>query len=224
VDGKHLIKPDDVADEFSKRFQSVYNNPCPAVFPTLLSSSEFLTLASVSDSDVIKAIKRLRPSESVGLDDIPGFIIQGCTDIFVPILKHIFNLSVSQQYCPTLWKQAAIAPVLIKGKSTSVSNYRPISLPSNFSMIFEFVIHDHVSHHLKSKISPHQQGFSKTKSTSTNLVTFFDSISPLVGSQRQADSIYFDLNHAFDHVSHCLLLHNLSAFGLPCGYVNWLRS
>jgi hypothetical protein len=59
------------------------------VFPNLLSSSEFLPLASASDSDVYKAIKRLRPSKSVGVDDIPGFIIKGCTDIFVPILKHI---------------------------------------------------------------------------------------------------------------------------------------
>ncbi|PNF20051.1 hypothetical protein B7P43_G05268 [Cryptotermes secundus] len=96
VDGKHLIEPNDVADEFSKHFQTVYHNPGPIVFPILLSSSEFLPLASVSDSDVIKAIKRLRPSKSVGVDDIPGFIIKGYTDIFVPILKHIFNLSLSQ--------------------------------------------------------------------------------------------------------------------------------
>jgi hypothetical protein len=96
VDGKHLIQPHVIADEFSKHSQSVNNNPCPVVFPTLLSSSEFLTLASVSDSDVIKAIKRLRPSKSVGLDDIPGFIIKDCTDIFVPILKHIFILSLKK--------------------------------------------------------------------------------------------------------------------------------
>jgi hypothetical protein len=36
VDGNHLFKLHDVADEFSKHFQSVYNNP------TILSPSEFL--------------------------------------------------------------------------------------------------------------------------------------------------------------------------------------
>jgi hypothetical protein len=51
----------------------------------VLLSSEFLPLASVSNSDVYKAIKRLRPSKSVGVDDIPGFIIKGCTDIFLSI-------------------------------------------------------------------------------------------------------------------------------------------
>jgi hypothetical protein len=122
VYGKHLIKPNDVADKLSKHFQSVYSNPCPNVLPTPLSSSEILHLVPVSDSDVLKAIKLLRPSTSVGVDDVPGFIIKGCTDIFVLILKHIFNLNLSQQFLPTLWNQAAIVLVLKKGKSTSVSN------------------------------------------------------------------------------------------------------
>jgi hypothetical protein len=91
VDTKHLIEPCEVADEFSKHFQSVYNILCLVVFPTLLSSSEFIYsyLAPVSDLDVFKAIKQLRPSKSVGVDDIPGFIIKGCTDILVPVLNII---------------------------------------------------------------------------------------------------------------------------------------
>jgi hypothetical protein len=86
------------------------------------------------------------------------------------------------------------------------------------------VIHDHVSHYLKSKISPNQHGFSKIKSACTNLVSFVDFITPLVCSQRQADAIYFDLSNAFDLVPHSLLLHKLSAFGFSGGYVNWFRS
>jgi hypothetical protein len=118
VDGKHLIQ----------------------------SNDEFLSSASVSDSDVIKAIERLRQSKCVGIDDILEFIIKGCTDIFVRIHKHIFNLSLFEHYFPTLWKQAVIFTVLKKGESTPVSNFRTISLVSIFSKIFEFVIHDHVEH------------------------------------------------------------------------------
>jgi hypothetical protein len=58
----------------------------------------------------------------VGIDDIPGFIIMGFTGIFVPVLKHIFNPSLSQQYFPTLWKHTAMFPVLKKGNSASISN------------------------------------------------------------------------------------------------------
>jgi hypothetical protein len=220
VDGKHIIQYDDVTDEFAKHFQSVYNSPCPIVLPALLPSSDVIPLSSVSNSDVINAIKRLRPSKSAGLDNIPGFIIKGCIDIFVPILKHIFNLSLSEHCLPILWKQAAIIPVFKNGKRTPVSNYRAISLVSNFSKLFEFVIRDYISHYLKSKISPYHHGFTKVKSASTNLVAYVDFIAPLVGSQRQADAIYFDLSNAFDLVPH----HKLSAFGLSSGYINWFRS
>jgi hypothetical protein len=47
VDAKHLIKLYGVADYFSKHLQSVYNNPCPVVFPILSSSSEFLFLTPI---------------------------------------------------------------------------------------------------------------------------------------------------------------------------------
>jgi hypothetical protein len=79
-------------------------------FLPLLQCSEFLSLAPISDLDVCKAIKRLKP-KSVGLDDIPGFVIKGfsATRIFIPILRHIFNLSLTQQHFPTVWKEAVRA-------------------------------------------------------------------------------------------------------------------
>jgi hypothetical protein len=92
-------------------------------------------------------------------------------------------------------------------------NYRPISILNNFSKLFEFFIHEHVSHYLKLKLNPCQHGFTKHKSTTTNLIT------PLVRSQRQVDAIYFDLTSAFDLVPHSLLLQKLSALGFSDGYV-----
>jgi hypothetical protein len=57
----------------------------------LSQSSELLSLAPISDANVCKAITRLKPSKSVGLDDIPGFVIKGCSAIFILILRRIFN-------------------------------------------------------------------------------------------------------------------------------------
>jgi hypothetical protein len=51
------------------------------------------------------------------------------------------------------------------------------------------------------------------------LVTYLEFITPLVGSQRQADANYFDLSNAYDFVPHTLLPPKLSAFGLFDYYV-----
>jgi hypothetical protein len=105
-----------------------------------------------------------------------------------------------------------------------VSNYRPISILNTFSKIFEFVIHEYVSYYFKSKINPSEHGFMKSKSTASNLVTFLDAIAPLVYSQRQVDSIYFDFSNAFDRAPHETLLRKLNDCGLSAGYISWFRS
>jgi hypothetical protein len=148
--------------------------------------------------------------------------IKGCSVIFIPILRHIFNLSLTQQYLPTVWKEAAIVPMFERGSYASVNSCSPISIISNFSELLEFITHDHILHYVK--LNPNQHGFTRTSSTVTNLVTFFDFMTPVVCGQREADAVCFDLSNAFDIISHNMLLHKLSCFGFSDGYISWLRS
>jgi hypothetical protein len=80
-----------------------------------------------------------------------------------------------------------------------------------------------MSHYFTSTLNPNQQGFIKMKST-MSLVTYLDFISPLVSSQQQADSVYFDFSIAFDFVPHSVLLHKFCAYDISDSYVNWFRS
>jgi hypothetical protein len=72
---------------------------------------------------------------------------------------------------------------------------------------------------LKSKLNS-QHGFIKSKSIITNLVTFLDFVSPLVCSQGQVDSIYFDFSNAFDILPNALIFHKLKNYVLSYGYIN----
>jgi hypothetical protein len=54
--------------------------------------------------------KRLK---ATGLDGIPSFIVKACSDIFVPLLTHIFNPSVASETLPSLWKETATVQVLM---------------------------------------------------------------------------------------------------------------
>jgi hypothetical protein len=64
----------------------------------------------------------------------------------------------------------------------------------------EFIIHDHILHH--AKFNSNQHGFTRTKSTVTNLVMFLDFLTPVVHGQRQVDAVYFDLSNASDIIPH----------------------
>jgi hypothetical protein len=65
-------------------------------------------MVPVSAAEVCGAIKRLELFMCIGLDDIPSFIIKGCSDICVPLLMYTFNLSAASVTFPSLWKQTAV--------------------------------------------------------------------------------------------------------------------
>jgi hypothetical protein len=110
--------------------------------PPSLAFFCILFLAPVSGADVCKAVNRLKPS-NLETNEIAGFIIKGCSTIFIPILGHIFNLSLTHQYFAAAWKEAVVVPVFKRGNHAAMSNCRPISILNSFSKLFEFVIHDH---------------------------------------------------------------------------------
>ena len=56
-------------------------------------------------------------------------------------LSSIINASFSQGVFPEELKLAKVIPIHKSGKKTDVSNYRPISLLSAFSKVFEKVMH-----------------------------------------------------------------------------------
>jgi hypothetical protein len=120
-----------------------------------------------------------------------------------------------------LWKEEVIVPVLKKGNTSSVGNFRPIAILSNFPKVFEFIIYEHVSHFLKPKLNFSQHGFINSKSTVTNLVTFFNFLTPLMCSQGETDSIYFYFSNACDILPYALLLHKLNNYELSYNYLNW---
>jgi hypothetical protein len=93
VNDTDVVQPVEVAEIFKKYLQSVYNISSPECYYSGLLSSEYLQLPSISELDILKAIKRLRPSKSVGLDIISGFIFKGCFTRFGPLLEYVFDLS-----------------------------------------------------------------------------------------------------------------------------------
>jgi hypothetical protein len=57
----------------------------------------------------------------------------------------------------------------------------------------------------------YQHGFTRTKSTVNNLVTFLEFFILVVRGKHQADVVYFELSNAFDLVPHNMLLHKLKS-------------
>jgi len=94
----------------------------------------------VSVDEVLLIINNLKDKTAAGHDGISVNTLKLIAqNISVP-LTHIYNLSISESTFPDIFKLAIIKPLYKNGDRASISNYRPISMISNFAKILEKVI------------------------------------------------------------------------------------
>ena len=152
---------------------------------------------------------------------LPEYVFQSCAGALCVPLHHLFSLSLRYATLPTSWKIHKIIPVFKAGDPNSVRNYRPISLLSNTSKVFERLIYNKTITHISKSISPFQFGFTKNCSTLQQLLVFIDRI---VNIPLQTDIIYLDISKAFDTVSHGILLEKLWSIGITGVLWSWFKN
>ena len=104
-----------------------------------------------------------------------------CAEALCEPLHHLFTQSLCYASLPRCWKIHKIVPVFKSGDSNCVENYRPISLLSVVSKVFERLIFNKIVDHISKSIIPSQFGFAKHCSALQQMLIFTDHIirSPL---------------------------------------------
>ena len=72
----------------------------------------------------------------------PTQLLKYSSEVISPVLSDILNTSVSLGAYPPKLKISKIIPIFKADDETDTSNYRPISLLSNFNRIFEKIMYD----------------------------------------------------------------------------------
>ena len=87
-------------------------------------------------------------------------------------LEHIFNTSLQAGVFPDGMKIARVIPLFKNGNINDFTNYRPISLLSEFSKILEKIFHNRMMSFIEEKniMYESQYGFRKNMSTSLALL------------------------------------------------------
>jgi hypothetical protein len=126
---------------------------------------------------------------------------------------------------PFMWKVGRVCLIFKYGdRSLIINNYRPITILSNFSKLFEFVLYRFIYSNVRYHISESQHGFVSLRSTITNLVCITDYITNALDNNTQVDVIYTDFSKAFDKLNHNILLSKLSAFGFSPSLLYLIKS
>lgn len=181
---------------------------------------------TITEEMVKKKLKELKISKSPGPDQLFPKILQSTANQITKPLTTIFNRSLQERTVPSSWKIGKISAIHKKGPRNICGNYRPISLTSIVSKIMESIIRDEIMDYLSRNnlISDKQYGFLPGRSTTSQLLKIVDEWTKALDDGHYIESIYLDIEKAFDTVPHKRLLHKLNKYGLQGNILGWLQS
>ena len=183
-----------------------------------------------SPAEFLAAASNLTSSTAIGPDKVAYPMLMHLPRSGMDFFLHIFNLSLSLHFFPSIWKTSSIIAIYKMGKPLdSPASFQPIFLTSCVSKLFERIILSRLLFFLESNsiLSPHQAGFRPGRSTLDQILFLSQSISdgfnkPRPGSRMILSTI--DFSKAFDSVWHPALFHKLISAGLPPCFARWTQS
>ena len=96
----------------------------------------------VTQTEISKSLKSLNPKKATGVDNIPPKILNcSAQSISVP-LSRIVNKMIETNIFPDDLKKAQVTPLYKKDDPFVMKKYRPVSILSSTSKVFENVIND----------------------------------------------------------------------------------
>ena len=126
-------------------------------------ASQSIFLHDTDMTEIINTVRNLKNSNSTGHDEISLKFVKLSLPILAPALVKIFNLSINSGTYPDKLKIAKVIPIFKKGATTSVNNYRPISILSTINKIFEKILYSRLINYIDKfqLLYKYQYGFRK---------------------------------------------------------------
>ena len=100
---------------------------------------------SITPKMVKKVIKNLDSSKASGPECIPVVVLKNCRPELSCILTELFNMYLKESCFPDCWKVSSVFPVFKNvGERSTAKNYRPVSLLSMVSKVFEKLVNNRI--------------------------------------------------------------------------------
>ena len=126
-----------------------------AIKENCTSKSNF-NFSFVEKVDILKDIKMLQLNKATQNADIPTKLIKDNEDIFAEFVFISFNKCIEQSVFPSKLKLVNITPVHKKCSKSSKDNYRPVSILSNISILYEKFMFKQMSEYFESFLSKYR--------------------------------------------------------------------
>ena len=152
-DGPEVLSSvSDKANLFAENFSLNSNLDDSGMSLPVFPSRTNLKLHSISVAPkmVRKVIMNLDLSKASGPDCVPVVVLKNCESELSYVLAELFNKCLKESCFPDCWKISSVVPVFkTVGERSTAKNYRPVSLLSVVSKVFEKLVNNRIVDHLQ---------------------------------------------------------------------------
>ena len=127
-------------------------------------------------------------------------------DIYLLFLIGIINQSLKNDIFPEELKLAEVISLFKKADPFHKINYRPVSLLSHMSQVFERIIFSQINEYIEPFLSNLLIGVRKNHNTQHCLLKMLEKWKEALDKGNFVDAVFMDLSKAFDTLNHALLI------------------
>jgi len=186
--------------------------------------SDTLQYINLSENTVKYGLSKVNEHKPAGMDGIPALFFRRFHATLAPIVTYIFNASLYMGHFPAILKESYVLPLYKgKGQRNDVSSYRPITILSPLSKLFEKLVYNDVVRFLNRQnlMSPFQHGFRGNFSTQSATVKFTNHCHVAGDKRLYTGAIFLDYKSAFPSVPHARLIFKLKHNGIRGRILRW---
>ena len=172
----------------------------------------------------MKVINNLNVAKTCQVNDIPTKVIKINKDIFANFITDHFNYCIANGEFPDELKHTDVIPVHKKNEKCNKTNYRPVSILTNISKIYEKLLYDQLSKYFDSLLATNQCGFRKGFSSQYCLLAMLQKFKEEIDRGNQFGALLTDLSKAFNCTDQKLLTGKLYEYGISSSALNIISS
>jgi len=245
--GRLVTKPSEVCSIFNDHFIHVANDlsepfdiigkPIRNVIdfykyhPSILNinaqasdDSNDFNFTKVSASQVQQSMKKLKLGKACGYDNISAKVLKIGAPVLCESFSKIINRCIDETCFPDCLKNAEVSAIYKKNDSLCKENYRPVSVLTALSKIFENILCDQLTLFFDNVLSELVAAYRSMYSTNNVLIKCVEEWKCALDNKMNVGCVAMDLSKAFDSIPHHLLIAKLKAYGISIDACNTIYS